>query len=36
VQFQWHPELAMSHDDRTLNPAGMQVLAYASQSEVAR
>jgi type IV secretion system protein VirB8 len=33
VQFQWHPELPMNAQDRLLNSAGMQVIAYQSQPD---
>lgn len=34
VDFQWHPELDMAPDDRSLNPGGMQVIAYAAQPDI--
>jgi type IV secretion system protein VirB8 len=33
VQFQWHPELPMNAQDRLLNSAGMQVIAYQAQPD---
>jgi type IV secretion system protein VirB8 len=33
VQFQWHPELPMNTQDRLLNAAGIQVIAYQAQPD---
>lgn len=30
VQFQWHPELPMSAEDRLLNPGGFQCVSFSS------
>jgi type IV secretory pathway component VirB8 len=33
VDFQWHPELPMSPDDRTDNPGGFQAINYSRSSD---
>lgn len=33
IAFQWHPELPMTPDDRSLNSGGLQVVAYSAHSD---
>lgn len=33
IDFAWHPWLPMTPDDRSLNPGGMQVIAYSAKSD---
>ena len=33
IQFQWHPELPMSAQDRLINPGGFQAVAYQAQPD---
>lgn len=36
VQFQWHPELRMTPEDRTINLAGFQAIDFTSQPDPGR
>lgn len=33
IDFQWHPELPMNPDDRSINPGGLQVIAYSAKPD---
>lgn len=33
IDFQWHPELVMVPDDRSINPGGLQVIAYSAKPD---
>lgn len=33
IEFQWHPELPMSAQDRLVNPGGFQAIAYQAQPD---